>query len=84
MVFLNTPGSEDTITLRHTDTDKADTVGVVGGVAHFGFRLLSKADLNDAIRTIVEVSGSLVEQGEHHPGIPFAYVADPDEYVIKL
>ena len=82
MVFLNTPGSEDTITLRQAEED--DTVGVGGGVAHFGFRLLNKADLNDAIRTIVEAGGSLVEQGEHQPGTPFAYVTDPDGYVIEL
>jgi len=28
--------------------------------------------------------GRLVARGEHAPGIAFAYVADPDGYVIEL
>ena len=80
MVFLNTPGSDDTI----RQAEEEDTIGLGDGVAHFGFRLVDKADLSDAIRTIVEAGGSLVEQGEHQPGTPLAYVADPDGYVIEL
>ena len=81
MVFLNTPGSEDTITLRQREA--GDAVGA-GGVAHFGFRLLNKDDLEAAVQTVIEAGGSLIEQGEHQPGWPFAYVADPDGYVIEL
>ena len=29
-------------------------------------------------------SGSLVSRGEHSPGAPYAYVSDPDGYVIEL
>ena len=38
MVFLNTPGSRDPITLNEDPTD-APNAGVSGGIAHFGFRL---------------------------------------------
>ena len=37
MVFLNTPGSKDTITLNE-ESSEAHHVGVNAGVAHFGFR----------------------------------------------
>jgi hypothetical protein len=26
----------------------------------------------------------LVDKGEHAPGIPYAYVSDPDGYVIEI
>ena len=81
MVFLNTPGSQDTITLRQQEA--GDPVGG-GGVAHFGLRLLNKSDLEAAIQAVIEAGGGLVERGEHHPGVPFAYVTDPDGYVIEF
>ena len=82
MVFLNTPGSQDTITLRQAE--EGDATGPGGGVAHFGFRLQDKDALEDAIHEVIEAGGSLVERGEHQPGVPYAYVADPDGYVIEL
>ena len=54
------------------------------GVGHFGFRLKSKEDLDRAVQTVISSGGSLINRGEHQPGQPFAYVADPDGYVIEL
>ncbi|HZN13165.1 MAG TPA: VOC family protein [Acidimicrobiales bacterium] len=82
LVFLNTPGSSDTITLNASG-DPA-TAGTSGGVEHFGFRLREGADLDDAIKQIEAAGGSLVRRGEHAPGIAFAYVRDPDGYEIEL
>jgi predicted enzyme related to lactoylglutathione lyase len=82
MVFLNTPGSKDMITL-HKDAEAADIAGTSGGVAHFGF-ILIKSDLDAAIKDIRKAGGKLLERGEHAPGIPYAYVSDPDGYVIEL
>ena len=81
MVFLNTPGSKDTITLRQAE--EGDTTGP-GGVAHFGFRLADSQDLEVAIQDVTSNGGSLIERGEHQPDSPFAYVGDPDGYVIEL
>jgi catechol 2,3-dioxygenase-like lactoylglutathione lyase family enzyme len=81
MVFLQTPGSSDLITLNEQPGDPR--IGH-GGVDHIGFRLVDKNDLDDAIREVVEAGGRLVERGEHPPGTPFAYVEDPDGYVIEL
>ena len=81
MIFMNTPGSKDTITLRQADA--GDTVGP-GGVGHFGFRLTKDQDLDAAIADATTNGGSLIEQGKHEDGSPFAYVGDPDGYVIEL
>ena len=83
MVFLNTPGSQDLITLNENPSE-AQRAGVNGGVAHFGFRLAQSADLDAAIAAVEHNGGKLVRRGEHAPGVAFAYVEDPDGYVIEL
>ncbi len=83
MVFLSTPGSEDLITLNE-DPAEAQLAGVNGGVAHFGFRLAESVDLDTAIAEVEAAGGKLIRRGEHTPGIPFAYLEDPDGYVIEL
>ena len=82
MVFLNTPGSKDLITL-HEDSDATDVAGTSGGIAHFGFSLV-QGDLESAIKEVKKAGGKLVEIGEHSPENPYAYVADPDGYIIEL
>src|SRR5713226_5372313 len=60
-----------------------EPVGMAGGVQHFGFKL----DVNDHDRVIKQVEragGHLVERGKHGQQFPYAYVADPDGYVIEL
>ena len=82
LVFLNTPGSKDTITLNE-DSGLAAVAGTSGGISHFGFELV-KTNLDSAIREVEKAGGKLLERGEHAPGVPYAYVADPDGYVIEL
>jgi len=83
MVFLNTPGSQDLITLNE-DPAEVQLAGVSGGVAHFGLRLADPASLDAAIAEVEAAGGKLIRRGVHGPGVPFAYVADPDGYVIEL
>ena len=83
MVFLNTPGSSDLITLNE-DPAGAHVAGVSGGVAHFGFGLTDSADLDAAVAEVEAAGGKLISRGEHAPGVPFAYVEDPDGYLIEL
>ena len=83
MVFLNTPTSQDLITLNE-DPKEAAVAGVNGGVNHFGFRLAEMSDLDAAIMEVKAAGGTLIKRGEHAPGVPFAYIRDPDGYVIEL
>lgn len=83
MVFLRTPGSQDTITLN-ADPGEAHIAGAKGGVAHFGFRLQDKEDLDRAVAEVQAAGGKLLQSGEHSPGHPFAYVEDPDGFVIEF
>lgn len=83
MVFLNTPGSRDSITLNE-DPAMSDVAGKSGGIAHIGFRLTNKSDLDAAIAEIEKAGGKLLSRGEHAPGVGYAYMADPDGYVIEI
>jgi catechol 2,3-dioxygenase-like lactoylglutathione lyase family enzyme len=66
------------------DPAEAQLAGVNGGVAHFGFRLKDAAALEAAIAEVEAAGGRLIRRGEHGPGVPFAYVTDPDGYLIEL
>ena len=82
-VFMRTPGSVDTLTLRLATPD--EPVGQKGGgVDHFGFRLKDRNDLDAAVAAVIEAGGRLVNRGEHEPGVRFAYVEDVDGYLIEL
>lgn len=82
MVFLRTPGRADTITLNQAEDGQR--VGDSGGIGHIGFRLVDPTRLDDAIAEVERAGGRLVARGEHAPGVAYAYVADPDGYVIEL
>ena len=82
MVFLRTPGAQDTFTLRQAS--EREEVGPGGGFGHFGFRLEDKAGLDAAVQDVESAGGKLISRGEHGPGQPYAYVCDPDGYVIEL
>jgi catechol 2,3-dioxygenase-like lactoylglutathione lyase family enzyme len=74
------PGSHDVIAF---DKDVANA-GKGGGIAHFGFRLVNAADINSAVAEVEEAGGKLIRRGEFAPGLPFAYVQDPDGYEIEI
>lgn len=82
MVFLNTPGSNDVITLHQTDAEQP--IAGSGSILHFGFELENKSDLDDETNQVIAAGGALKKRGEFAPGIPFAYISDPDGYEIEL
>ena len=57
-----------------------------GGFDHIGFTLQDKRDVEVGIQKVIKAGGTLVESGmsKNHPGSMYAYVADPDGYVIQL
>jgi catechol 2,3-dioxygenase-like lactoylglutathione lyase family enzyme len=81
MVFLNTPGASDTLTL--CQAGDGDPIGG-GGVSHFGFLIAKRGKLDEAVEQVTRAGGKLLSRGEHAPGVPYAYLADPDGYVIEL
>lgn len=83
MVFLNTPASQDLITLNQSSR-AAGLAGDNGGIDHFGFQLTDGSDLDAAIAEVEAAGGKLINRGEHAPGARFAYIRDPDGYVIEL
>jgi catechol 2,3-dioxygenase-like lactoylglutathione lyase family enzyme len=82
LVFLRTPGARDTITFRQAQP--GEVVGSGGGLEHIGFRLQNRADLEAALSEVTAAGGKVLERGEHAPGLHYAYVSDPDGYVIEF
>ncbi|MGH7906977.1 MAG: VOC family protein [Candidatus Binataceae bacterium] len=80
MVFLRTPGKQDIITLMKRERAQVGSLGI----SHFGFRLVDKADIDKAIGDAEKAGGKFLSRGEWAPGEPYAYIADPDGYVIEL
>jgi catechol 2,3-dioxygenase-like lactoylglutathione lyase family enzyme len=58
--------------------------GKAGGIGHFGFRLAQPDDIDAVLAGALAAGGTLLRRGEFAPGLPFAYVADPDGYEIEL
>ena len=58
--------------------------GRAGGIAHFGFRLKSPDDIDQAVQAVELAGGTITTRGEFAPGFPFAFAADPDGYAIEI
>ncbi len=80
MVFLHSPGANDTITLCQA---RAEDPVAGGGVSHFGFST-GKGNLDEMVKQVANAGGTLQSRGEHAPGVPYAYCTDPDGYLIEL
>jgi catechol 2,3-dioxygenase-like lactoylglutathione lyase family enzyme len=79
-VQVQGPGPHDIIAFEQSP----ETAGTVGGITHFGFRLLVPSDIDVAIAEVERAGGTVLRRGEFAPGYPFAYVADPDGYEIEI
>ena len=80
MVQVQTPGTSDLIAL----VPHPDGAGTASGVTHFGFRLVDPKDIAAAVKAVESAGGRVLRTGEHAPGMPYAYVNDPDGYEIEI
>jgi catechol 2,3-dioxygenase-like lactoylglutathione lyase family enzyme len=79
LTFLKVSGTDDVIALQQgPEAPRAEKID------HFGFSLAAQEDRELAIEQVIAAGGSLVERGSHGPGNPYAYVRDPDGYMIEL
>ena len=85
ILFLRSPNRRDDLALHLavTDDEKART-GQLGGCEHFGITVKDRAQLDDCIALVIHAGGTVVDKGEHAPGVPYAYITDPDGYVIEI
>ena len=74
------PGPFDVIAFEKRPRE----AGKRGGIEHFGFRLTDPKDIDLAVREVEQAGGRLLRRGEFAPGLPFAYVEDPDGYEIEI
>jgi metallothiol transferase len=79
-VQVQTPGSNDTLAFEVNPS----RAGGSAGVTHFGFRLVDASEIDAAVTLALEAGGTLARRGEFAPGLPFAYVLDPDGYEIEI
>ena len=85
IVFLHSPSQRDDLALHLavTDAEKA-RVGNHGGYEHFGITVKDRSQLDECIALAIAAGGTLVDKGEHAPGVAYAYITDPDGYVIEI
>ena len=74
------PGPHDVLAFERN----AGKAGTRAGIDHFGFQLKRPADFDRAVEGVLQAGGKLLRRGEFAPGLPFAYVEDPDGYEIEI
>jgi catechol 2,3-dioxygenase-like lactoylglutathione lyase family enzyme len=73
--FMRLPDRDQVIALRLADEPTR--------IDHFGLALDAR-EMDEAIRELERAGGQVRERGERGPGMPFAYVEDPDGNVVEL
>jgi len=74
------PGPHDVIAFER----RPALAGTPGGLMHFGFRLVRPQDIDSAVTEVERAGGRVLRRGEFAPGLPYAFVADPDGYEIEI
>lgn len=74
------PGPFDVLAFEKRPAD----AGVSGGIIHFGFRLTRPEDIDAAVSAVESAGGVVTSRGEFAPGLPYAFVRDPDGYEIEI
>lgn len=78
IVFVGVPGSESAVGLLLEPAEAGQ------GPRHVGLHVDHDLDRADVLAAIKQAGGSVVEEGEHAPGVPWARIADPDGNELEL
>jgi predicted enzyme related to lactoylglutathione lyase len=78
IVFVGLPGTDIAVGILQ-NPDEAGS-----GPQYVGLHTDHAIKLDDAVRDVEKAGGSVLERGEHAPGVPFARIADPDGNVLWL
>ena len=54
------------------------------GLSHVEFRLTRPEDIDAAVIAVENAGGAVTPRGEFGPGLPYAFVRDPDGYEIEI
>ena len=79
-IQAQTPGARDVLVFERS----TDVSAKSGSIAHFGFRLIDAADIDDAVAAVRDAGGTIVEQGEFVPGEPYVFARDVDGYLLEI
>lgn len=80
LVFLSSPRGRDLLTLNPTGR----RVNIrAGGLQHFGFAV-TEAELEKGLKEAKAHGVEVLSTGEHEDGERYAYLRDPDGYVIEM
>ena len=74
-IQAQTPGCRDVLVLEETGSRVAGS----GGIAHFGFRLVDPADIDEAVRAVERAGGEILSRGIAHFGFRLVDPNDIDE-----
>ncbi|MDX2029695.1 MAG: VOC family protein [Blastocatellia bacterium] len=74
------PRGHDVIAFEYDPVNAGESKGI----NHFGFRLINSADIDKAVEEVERAGGTVIKKGEFAPGCPFAYIHDPDGYMIEI
>jgi catechol 2,3-dioxygenase-like lactoylglutathione lyase family enzyme len=78
IVFVGLPGTDAAVGILH-DPERAGS-----GPQHVGFHVDHAVNPDDAVRDVERAGGTVLERGEHAPGVPFARIADLDGNVLEI
>ena len=79
-IQAQTPGCRDVLVFE----EKPGRAPGSGGIAHFGFRLVDPADIDEAARAVERAGGAILSRGEFCPGEPYLFCRDPDGYEVEI
>ena len=74
-----TPGTWDVLVFEKANGAELGS----GGIAHFGFRVVSPGDVEAIAEVVERAGGRITSRGEFVPGEPYVFFTDLDGYQVE-